>query len=86
MEKLNELMHNRKNDVINKLSKIVHHSYAESFAKILHYAWQEGHQEAETIVDQLDLYPIDFVAVMENEEEFKELYRLEMEEYMVNYG
>lgn len=76
-------MHNRRLEVLNKLRAIVHPLYVEQFAKILHYSWQENFEESQTLAEYLDLDPIDFCAIAENAEEFKELILIEREEIYI---
>jgi transaldolase len=85
-EIINQEMQCRRHEVLKKISKIVHSSYAEEFAKVLHYSWQEGLPEAEKIAEDLDFYPIDFVAIAQNEKEFKDLFIKETEYLMEEYG
>jgi hypothetical protein len=66
-------MHNYKKNALRKLSVIVHPNYAESFGKILHYAVYENVSDAQKIADDLNLGPIDFMALVENRKEFEEL-------------
>lgn len=84
---INTEMHNRRLEAINRLSKIVHPRYVDQFAKILYYSWQENLAEAETIADAVDFYPIDFCAIAENVNEFKDLLLIERESsYMEGYA
>lgn len=85
-EEIIELMHVRKEDVINKLKLIIHPLYVHEFAKILHYSWQENLAEAEKISENLDFYPIDFAALSLNEIEFKYFYEYEQELRVGDYA
>jgi hypothetical protein len=82
-----EEMYNRRSDMIKKLSTIVHPLYVERIAKILHYSWQENLAEAESLSDELNFYPIDFVSLSCNEKEFEDLFIKELRElYVENYA
>jgi hypothetical protein len=84
--KLIKEMHKRREDALKRLKQIVHDSYLEEFAKVLHYSWQEGLPEAEKIAEELNFYPIDFVALALDKEEFRDLLLKENEYLMEEYG
>ena len=68
-------MHNKKNSAVEKLSQIVHPAYAENFAKVLANSWLEGDKEACRIADDFHLSEEEFVAIMEDFDQYVEMFQ-----------
>jgi hypothetical protein len=77
-------MKNRKQLALNKLSNIVCPKLVVEFTRILLYSWQENLPESEIISNELNLYPIDFYAILDDEYNFRMLLKEEKENYF--YG
>jgi len=82
-EYIKEEMYKRRDQVLTKLSSIVHPAYVDDFAKMLHLSWLEDLHEAHTIAESFDLDPIDFVAIAKDMKEFEELLMKEKEQMYV---
>ncbi len=65
-------MQSYREQALKKISKVVKPAYAEDFAQILFYSWQENFEKAESLSEDLDLYPIDFISLFGNVKEFEE--------------
>lgn len=86
-EYIKEEMHIRRDKALTKLSSIIHPAYVDDFATMIHYSWQEGLPEAETIAETFDLEPIDFVALQKDVGSFEELLIKEKEQiFFGNYA
>jgi hypothetical protein len=72
-------MHNYKQAALRKVATVTAHQHVEDFAKMIYFGWQEGHPSAEKITNNLDLFPIDFMAIVGNVEEFENLLIAEKE-------
>jgi hypothetical protein len=77
-------MYNYRKEALEKLSNAAHLDHIEDFASILYYSWLEGHPAAENLAHQLDISPIDFIAIDKNVKEFERLFTQEKE--MLMYG
>lgn len=75
-------MHNQKNQAHRLLgSMIVHPSISiEDFALTLAYSWLDSQTSAETIAKELGLCKMDFLAIMEEFEAYKEEWLKNFEE------
>jgi hypothetical protein len=82
-EVLNEIiekeMHNTKRKALEKLASMCAHSTG-AIAKILAYSYFESLDDAVTLADRLDLCKLDFLAIQEDLEAFKEEWLSNQEE------
>lgn len=80
-EMMNEMiekeMQRTKEQALKTIQSIAHFE-TELFTKVLAYAWMDSQPDAIKLADKLDLSKLDFLAVTEEFEEFKE-------EYLKNY-
>lgn len=83
IDEIENEMYNRRTAFLSKLGKIVHPEYQNEFASILHYSWQENLPEADKIIEDLDISPIEFVAFIEDVEEFHNM--LKEDQYAGNF-
>jgi hypothetical protein len=69
-------MHNTRKDALLKLSSMVvtSNDNVESVANILAYGYFDNHPDAEKLAQQLDLCKMDFLAIQEELDAFKEEY------------
>lgn len=70
-------MQRTKEFTLRKLSSIAHFktkSSSQSFITMFVYCWQESLPEAQNLANELDLCKLDFLALMEDFEGFKEEY------------
>ena len=56
------------------------HSESELFAKVLAYAWFDSQADAIKLADNLNLSKLDFLAINEDIEAFREEYLINQEE------
>jgi hypothetical protein len=80
-----EEMYNRKVNVLNKLKGIIHPLYLEKFAKVLECSFFEELPEAQSLADLFNFNPIDFAAISEDTDRFKELFIKELEDNRNSY-
>lgn len=78
-EMMNELvekeMHNTRTQALKKFDSVIAHSNTvEAFAKILSYSWFDSLPDAEIIADRFELSKLDFLAINNDFEGFKEEY------------
>ena len=72
-ERIEKEMYNTKGHALRKLSSIVAH-FNDEFALILAYSWFDSLPSAEKIADELDLSKLDFLAIQEDFDGFREEY------------
>lgn len=77
-------MHNVRKFALGKLASVVAPSYIENFASVVAYSWFDSHPAAEKIANDLDLCKLDFLAIQEELEAFKEEYFAESQ-YAENF-
>lgn len=83
-EMMNELvekeMHNVKKAALRKVSSLVaHFNDVEAFAKILSYSWFDSLPDAEMIADRFQLSKLDFLAINDDFDAFKEEFLMNQE-------
>lgn len=77
MEFMKKEMYERRANLLNKLGRFVHSTIVNEFASILVFSRDEEQKSAIKIMDNLDLYPIDFAAFEEDVELFQDLFEKE---------
>lgn len=65
-------MQRTKERALRKLSKLVHPTINREFCDILIFAWMESQESAEKIANLLDLGKMDFLAIQEDVDGFRE--------------
>jgi hypothetical protein len=81
-EYIEKEMYNTRKEAMKKLSSIVTHPKCiDDFALTLAYSWFDSQKSAENIANEFDLDKLDFLAIQEAFEAFKELYIKEQESY-----
>lgn len=77
-------MHNVRKFALRKLASVVAPSHVASFASVVAYSWFDSQLDAEKIANDLDLCKLDFLAIQEEFEAFKEEYLAE-QQYAENF-
>ena len=89
---INSKMNQKKENILKELKNIIHPAYVEQFAEILKYSWSEEFSIARSLAEDLNFCTIDFLALSDDLEGFKDLYNKEFEseqgilKYEAKYG
>lgn len=73
MDQIEKEMHNTKESAICKVNSVAAH-FKNDIALMLAYSWFDSLPSAERIANELDLGKLDFLAIQEDLEGFKEEY------------
>lgn len=73
MEHIEKEMHNTRDLALRKVSSVIAH-FTSDIALMLAYSWFDSLPSAERIANELDLGKLDFLAIQQDFEGFKEEY------------
>lgn len=82
-EVMNEIvekeMQRTKEQALKTIRSIAHFNFSRQMISVLAYAWMDSQPDAINLADKLNLSKLDFLAVMENVEAFREEYLKDLE-------